>query len=149
MKNILKPALLLVFFICTNTFSQNNNQDREKRVLELVLKTLQESHYKNVIIDDEFSKKIFSNYLDAVDPQKVYFLESDFLEFKKIETKLDDQIKNNDLSFFYLTYERVIKRMIEAKAIYTDLSKSIFKIDLTQLAATRLQIPHNVANYFF
>ncbi len=132
MKNILKPALLLVFFICTNIFSQNNNQDREKRVLELVLKTLQESHYKNVIIDDEFSKKIFSNYLDAVDPQKVYFLESDFLEFKKIETKLDDQIKNNDLSFFYLTYERVIKRMIEAKAIYTDLSKSIFKIDLKE-----------------
>lgn len=113
------------------SFRPNNtiNQDREKKILESVLKNLKESHYKSVSINDDLSKIIFNKYLYSLDKQKVFFVESDFLEFKKIETKLDDQIKNNDLSFFYLTYERIIKRMVEAKIIYTDLSKSIFKID--------------------
>lgn len=121
--------LLASFSIFGLTPKKNFNQDREKKILELVLKTLQESHYKSISINDDLSKIIFNNYIEALDKQKVFFLESDFLEFKKIETKLDDQIKNNDLSFFYLTYERVIKRMVEAKVIYTDVSKSIFKID--------------------
>jgi carboxyl-terminal processing protease len=47
---------------------------------------------QTAVIDDNFSKGIYKDYIEALDPQKV-FLQSDIDEFAPFEMQLDDQIE--------------------------------------------------------
>lgn len=92
--------------------------DKDKLLLELLTFVIERGHYSPAAIDDSFSKGVYKSYLNTLDPSKRFFLQSDIDEFAKYETQLDDQIKNKDLSFFNLTYDRLIKRMAESSTYY-------------------------------
>ena len=95
-----------------------SDPEKDKLLLELLAFVVERGHYEPSAIDDKFSKGIFKDYMEALDPSKRFFLQSDIDEFSKYETQLDDQIKNRDLSFFDLTYSRLVSRMEESKAYY-------------------------------
>lgn len=38
---------------------------------------------------------MFNSFIEAIDGQKRYFLQSDIDDFKKYELEIDDQLKNN------------------------------------------------------
>jgi carboxyl-terminal processing protease len=118
--------------VCAQTTT--NKKNKESQILALVLKTLNDKHINPVKLDDTFSKKMFKSYIDSLDVAKLFLLESDIEEFKKYETKLDDQIKENDLSFFDFTYERLIIRMNEGKVIYSNLLKNNFDFSTNEVA---------------
>lgn len=149
MKNYLILYFLsLVIFSPIIGHAQNKLTDKEEqKIIETVTTILQNSHYKPAILNDSFSKAVFTDFLIALDADKRIFLASDIDEFKKYETTLDDLIKSSDLTFFNLVYDRVVKRMGETKVIYTNLlqkpidftvDESINPIDNT-LAYTRNQ----------
>lgn len=127
-----KLSLYILFFLLSFVgFAQtiSNNAAKEKQILQLVLKTLNEKHIKPIKLDDAFSKKMFKMYLDSIDAAKIFLLESDIEEFRKYENKLDDQIKANDFSFFELSLGRIKQRSIEGKDIYIDILKN--QLDFT------------------
>ena len=121
MKNI--SAVLFLLFIsfasCSFTSKNFNNPEKNKEqvLLEIVEHVLERAHFSPIEMDDAFSKKVFKSYLKNIDGQKRYFLQSDFDEFKKYETRLDDDLKNGDISFFYLTYDRLKQRIKEAEGV--------------------------------
>jgi len=49
--------------------------------------------------------------------------------FEQYEKLIDDQIKNKDLAFFDLTYERLNQRVSEAKILYKELLKKPFNFE--------------------
>ncbi len=129
MKNYFKITLLLFSFSVFGFMPKKPiNQNTEKKILDLVISVLQKTHFNPVKIDDNFSKAVFKEYVYLLDKDKIHFLQSDINEFSKYETKIDDQIKKNDLTFFYLTYDRLVKRMKESKEIYTNISKARFEL---------------------
>ena len=111
--------------------SKANDPEKDKLLLELLTFVIEKGHYSPPPIDDAFSKGVYKDYIQALDPSKRFFLQSDVDEFSKFELQLDDQIMNKDLSFFDLTYTRLMQRMDESKKIYKDvLSKPFdYKID--------------------
>lgn len=122
-------VLLVVLAICVGLWSfipKTNNEDpeKDKLLIELLTYVLEKGHYHPKAFDDELSKGIYKDYIDALDPSKRYFLQSDIDEFSKYELKIDDQILNKDLSFFDLTYNRLVKRMDDAKPIYEEILKN-------------------------
>ena len=48
-------------------------------------------------------------------------MQSDIDEFEKYKTQIDDQIRDEDFTFFDLAYNRLMKRMDEAKILYGDI----------------------------
>jgi len=134
MKRNYKALILIgVFVVALWSFIPKNNKidasddtNKDKILLELVVRVLEEGHYGQFKLNDEFSKKIFASYLDAIDPQKRHFLQSDIDEFSKFEKQLDDQILDRDISFFELTYNRLIQRMEESKAYYKEILEKPF-----------------------
>src|SRR5690606_22066248 len=55
-----------------------------------------------------------------------FFLQSDIDEFSRHELMIDDYIRTRDLAFFDLTYKRLMDRIQQSKAYYSDiLSKPI------------------------
>ncbi|GAL21241.1 tail-specific protease precursor [Vibrio maritimus] len=59
------------------------------------------SHYKHFTLDDEFSKAIFTRYLEMLDYNRNIFTQADIDKFDAWSTKLDDQLKagNNQIAF--------------------------------------------------
>ena len=107
-----------LFAFRSNSPIQNADSDKDKMLLELLTFVIEKGHYSPATIDDNFSKGIYKDYIQALDPSKRFFLQSDIAEFSKYETQLDDQLMTQDLTFFNLTYDRLIKRMNEAEKLY-------------------------------
>ncbi|WP_284652809.1 carboxy terminal-processing peptidase [Flavobacterium terrisoli] len=97
-----------------------SDPEKDKLLIELLAFVIEKGHYNPATIDDTFSKGVYKDYLNALDPSKRFFLQSDIEEFAKYETQIDDQILNKDLSFFELTYTRLMKRMEDSKSYYKE-----------------------------
>ena len=111
---------------------KKSDPEKDKLLLELLTMVLERGHYSPVAIDDAFSKKVYAKYLENIDPSKRFFLQSDIEEFSKYETKIDDMIKNKDLTFFNLTNSRLLQRMQECRDIYDDVLEKPFDFDVQE-----------------
>jgi carboxyl-terminal processing protease len=124
--------LLTVVFLSVTLFAfklksaSEADPDKDKLLLELLTFVLEKGHYSPATIDDNFSKGIYKDYIQALDPSKRFFLQSDIDEFSKYESDLDDELINKDLTFFNLTYERLMQRMKESQGLYKDILKAPF-----------------------
>ena len=120
---VLLSATLFAFKINS---TKSVDPEKDKMLLELLTFVIEKGHYSPATIDDTFSKGIYKDYIEALDPSKRFFLQSDIDEFSKFEMQLDDQLLNKDLSFFNLTYDRLMKRMEEGKKLYKDILSTPF-----------------------
>ena len=116
----------VVFSICFliltgGSSSISNNPDKDKLLIEVIAYVMQRGHYDPKQINDEFSEHVFKNYIEGIDGQHRFFLQSDINNFKRYEREIDDQINIADVSFFNLTYERLISRMNQVKEFYGEL----------------------------
>jgi carboxyl-terminal processing protease len=112
--------------------AKDTDPEKDKLLLELLTFVIQKGHYNPATIDDTFSKGIYKDYIQALDPSKRFFLQSDIDEFSKYETQLDDQLLNKNLTFFDLTYERLMKRMEESKKIYKNVLSQPFDYNVDE-----------------
>jgi carboxyl-terminal processing protease len=95
--------------------------DKDKMLIELLSFVLEKGHFSPIELNDEFSKKAYASYIESLDPTKRFFIQSDISEFQNYELAIDDMIRSKDLSFFDLTYKRLMQRMKESKVIYTSI----------------------------
>ena len=124
MKRNYKIILIAVAFsIGLWSFIPKTTEDpeKDKLLLELLTFVIERGHYDPAVIDDAFSKGVYKDYIEALDPSKRFFLQSDVDEFAKYELQIDDQIRNKDLTFFNLTYDRLVKRLAESKSFYKEI----------------------------
>jgi carboxyl-terminal processing protease len=130
--------LLAIVLLSATLFAFNlksgvdSNPDKDKLLLELLTFVLEKGHYSPATIDDAFSKGVYKDYVQALDPSKRFFLQSDIDEFSKFETELDDQLINKDLTFFNLSYDRLMKRMEESKTIYKGIMNVPFDYSIDE-----------------
>jgi carboxyl-terminal processing protease len=126
---VLVSATLFAFKLKSEV---DSNPDKDKLLLELLTFVLEKGHYSPAAIDDSFSKGLYKDYVGALDPSKRFFLQSDIDEFSKYETELDDQLINKDLTFFNLSYDRLMKRMEESKGIYEEIMNVPFDYSIDE-----------------
>jgi len=106
-----------------------DDPNKDKLLIELLKYVLEKGHYQSQDINDQLSLKVFNSYLEMIDPQKKYFLDSDFKEFKKYEKLIDDQWLSYDLTFFNLTHDRLVQRINEVELFLPSLFKKTFEFD--------------------
>ncbi len=99
---------------------------QRQKLLATVGVLLASQHYSPKAIDDAFSKKLFTAYLKALDPEKTLFLQSDIAGFKKFEYSLDDEINGSPIAFVPAVSEVYTKRLNEIILLYKDILKMSF-----------------------
>lgn len=114
---------------CSFTTKIDNDPDKDRILIDLISYVLSKGHYDAKDINDDFSKNVFVDYIDALDPLKRYFYESDIEEFREFETLIDDQIRDKEIDFFNLTYERLQHRMTEARSLYKEILEHPFNFE--------------------
>jgi carboxyl-terminal processing protease len=125
-------AMLVAVASCSFTNKSFENDDKDKLLLDLITYVLERGHYEPKEINDDFSVSVFEDFIDILDPTKRYFLEDDIMEFEKYKFQIDDQIKNTEIAFFNLVYDRLMTRMQDAKDIYREVLADPFDYDVEE-----------------
>jgi carboxyl-terminal processing protease len=133
-KNIIVISLTFILGLASCSFTSSNfdQTDKDKLLLQLISYVLDQGHFVEKEINDDFSSKVFNKYLNIIDPYKRYFYKSDIEEFKEYENKLDDKFINAEIDFFDLTYNRGQKRFNESKLIYEEVLDNPFDYQIDE-----------------
>ena len=78
-----------------------------------VTSRLTRSHYKHFDLNDDFSKHIFTRYVEMLDYNKNVFTQADIDSFKDWSTQLDDQLKAGNNQIAFDVYNLSVKRRYE------------------------------------
>ena len=123
-------VVLYLFTATTNPIEKEFvSNDKDRLLIELISHVIQRGHYDVKSLNDDMSEQIFHTYLESLDGQKRYFLQSDYREFSKYMYQIDDQIRELDLTFFDLTYKRLVLRMSEVESMYSSILSRPFDFD--------------------
>jgi carboxyl-terminal processing protease len=115
---------------------------QEVKTAHMVADILARYHYKTVPVDQTLSEKVFDQYLKSLDPEKIFFLQTDIDQFSSDRAKLGQAIQHDDLSvpftIFNLYQHRVAERFQQAR----DLLKLGFEFQVDEsLQASREVLP--------
>jgi len=88
---------------------------RQQRTTLAVNQALEHFHYREITLDDELAERIFEKYIQALDPNRSFFLQRDFDRFKRNARRLDNDLARGrlDVAFeiFRLYRQRVDERV--------------------------------------
>ena len=133
-KNFIWALLVILVAVASCSFTNKSfeNNDKDKLLLDLITYVLERGHYEPKDLNDNFSSNVFDDFIDILDPTKRYFLQSDIREFEKYRFMIDDEIRNTEINFFNVVYQRLMKRMDEAKEIYREVLTEPFDYTLVE-----------------
>jgi carboxyl-terminal processing protease len=129
MKKNYKIIITLILFAGLFLGFQNKSEpdpEKDKILLSLIRYALQKGHYQPKKINDEFSEKVFNEFIKAADPTKRFFYKKDIEEFSQYKYLIDDQIKNEELTFFNMVYNRYEQRLKDVEAYYKEILANPF-----------------------
>ena len=128
MTTLLLAALISISSIQTQAASNVNHSDPEKdKILLYILRNiLTRSHFVVKDMNDDFSEYVFTEFIDGLDPNKRYFTQKDIKDFEKYKYDIDNQLLNEDISFYNLVYGRFTSKIKNAKSYYKDLLEKPF-----------------------
>jgi len=117
---ILTTAGLLLSGIATADTRQTSlaslsPTEEHKQASQVISYLMQQYHYSRVAVDDELSGQIFDRYLDLLDRQKTFFLDSDIESFKKYRLTFDDSLLNAELDPVFEIFKR-FRAKVEERA---------------------------------
>jgi carboxyl-terminal processing protease len=82
------------------------------KITQVVGTLLELRHFKQTQLDNSVSQTFLRNYLDALDANHMFFLQSDLDEFEQRYGKtLDDAVHNGDTAPAYEIYKRFLERL--------------------------------------
>ena len=86
----------------------------DREVTRGVVGLLKREHLLQHPIDNEIAERWFKAYIEALDPRKIFFLQSDIDEFRKSVDDWDDRILDYDTTLGYQIYKRFLQRVDES-----------------------------------
>ena len=119
-------AFIMCLASCSFISKDFDTSNKDNLVIQLITNILEQGHYLDKEIDDEFSEKVFNTFLENLDPYKRYFYASDIEEFSEYKYSIDDAFKNPNFDFFDLVYERYKERMSESEKIFNKILSTPF-----------------------
>lgn len=87
--------------------------DSQKQATEVILHIIDTYHYKKRPLDDALSSRILDNYLESLDPNRSFFLQSDIAAFETYRTALDDDLRQPELTPAFEIFLRYRQRITE------------------------------------
>jgi len=123
---IIFPIVLLAGILLSFNIKQNPDPEKDKVLLGLIRYALTQGHYEPQDLNDDFSKAVYEDFIDDLDPTRRFFTQEDIQIFALYEDKIDDQIKNEDLTFYNLVSNKFSQRMHEAQGFYKEILKYPF-----------------------
>jgi len=137
---VIKKRLLVSFAlgvaICLSALAKPldkiQHSKSQSETIRDILGKLQSRHYREMRIDDTLSLKYLENYLDTLDPSRMFFYSKDIRSFQYHRTRFDDYFRAGNLApafeIYHLYRQRVVSRL---ESVLELLSDSTITFDFT------------------
>lgn len=113
--------------------------NQSKTTVEIV-QVLADKHYRNQVLNDDLSGRYLDHYIDILDPNKMYFYESDIQGFEVYRDKFDDSLRKGDLEAGFTIFDRyrqhmntrlewLIDELLSEDAIFTFDGNDVLHLD--------------------
>jgi carboxyl-terminal processing protease len=123
-------ALSLSFTAIHANKSFKNTDPEKDKILVYVLKNiLTRGHFVVKDMNDDFSEQVYTSFIEGLDPSKRYFTQKDLKEFSKFKYEIDNQLLEDDVSFYNTVYANFTKKIKNAKSYYAELLSQPFHFD--------------------
>ena len=90
-------------------------EPRHESVGELVTEFIQKSHYSHIAVDDELSSRVMDRYIESLDGNRMYLMQSDIDFYETYRYQLDDVVRSKPLDpvfeMFSIYQTRVRERL--------------------------------------
>ncbi len=123
---------LVIYFEVSNLKFSSDEPNKDRLLVDLVSYVLDKLHYDPKIINDDFSIKVYDEFIEALDSQKRFFLKSDIENLSKYRLLIDDQINSSDITFFNAAYEALINRISEVEGFYEEILNEPFNFNIDE-----------------
>jgi len=94
---ILWAGLLCAAHAADEPTEQLTIADKHSEISQRVVRIIEDLHYAKPRIDNSLSSAILDRYLDTLDGNRLYFLQSDYTSFGRYRYELDERVRNGDL----------------------------------------------------
>ncbi len=111
----------------SNTLTFN---DHHRTVVVATARIAEEFHYRNKPLNNELSEIILNNYIDALDPKKMYFRASDINQFRSNRFYYDNFISNGNLKEIFNVFITFQRRLQERTDYAISLLEYPFDFEL-------------------
>jgi carboxyl-terminal processing protease len=78
---------------------------RHEKIGQLVTEFVQKSHYRHAEVNDELSSQVLDRYIESMDNNRLYFLESDVKAFEPYRFRIDDMVRSEPLNPVFAMFE--------------------------------------------
>ena len=123
---------LVIYFEVSNFKFSSDEPNKDRLLVDLVSYVLDKLHYDPKIINDDFSIKVYDEFIEAIDSQKRFFLESDIEMLLNYRLLIDDQINSSDITFFNTAYDALINRISEVEGFYEEILDEPFNFNIDE-----------------
>lgn len=139
------PLLLVLYLVLTYVpsasfaGSADQPQDFEQKrqvLLELMMQGLASSHFDPVMINDDFSEKVFDLYVERLDVNKRFFTQHDMERLRKYRHSLDEAVRNNNWELYELSNSLLDQRVAEVESYYQDILAQPFDFTVEEYVET-------------
>ena len=104
--------------------------EAQSATLQELVEVIEERHYASRRYDDILSAQHFAAYIDALDPQRMFFDAADISEFAKWRLELDNAGRSGDLNPAFTMFDRYHQRLKERlEGILTSLPDTLENFD--------------------
>jgi len=140
MKNkiaVLFLTILLAVSSCSFTAKKfDADNDKDKVLIELITYVIEQGHYDMRMIDNDFSRHVYEEFLESLDPMKRHFTKKDIKDFDEFKTKIDDQIKEQDIRFFNEVYNRYVESYKVTEKFYDEILNEDIDLNSNEIVNT-------------
>lgn len=102
----LLAVCLVVTTIGAQQLAQKSNSDGT--TARMVCKMLERFHINQLAINDDISSRLFDRFIKDLDPNKLYFLESDVQSWGEFRKTLDERLLSGDCNFAQQVFGRYL-----------------------------------------
>ena len=130
--SILVVGALSLLSLLYTAFYPPVNAEKEGVIVEKIFAGIDQLHFSPLPLDDAFSEKAYTLYLDRIDSRRRFLLQTEIDQLATYSDKLDDEVTGRTYQFFNLSLDLLTQGRERAKSIYKDLLAQPFDYTISE-----------------
>lgn len=84
------------------------------QITQEILQFIERQHYQTRAINDDFAADVYQQYLNAIDPQRIYLAQEDLKAYQHLSSQLDEQLSKGQLAPLVDLFNLMQQRRMQA-----------------------------------
>ena len=108
---------------------QQTADNKETAIITGVNRVIDYAHYHPAFVNNDFSEKVFKQFVKDLDPSKRYLLQSDIDTLSTYKDSIDNEIREGKTGFYQKAYAIIQQRQAESVDYINDILEKGFNFD--------------------